>query len=114
MGIPRLEHLLSHEVLGPVSGIWPFEWDAKVKQTIEHRTLLVLHAEIHPSLVRVEPAPGEVKDQAQVRGLANYFRCRDEAGELSHLLDLPLTLPKDDKTRVCMEEGWISGTQPGA
>lgn len=111
LGIPRLEYLLTRSGLAPVSRVWPFEWSAQVKEAFVHRELLVLHAEVFPSLFRVRPGPGEIKDAVQVRHLATFLAQKDLAGELSRLLDVPLGLPRDFQRAVVEEEGWILGVE---
>ena len=68
-GIARLHRLRNDPKLASVSAVWPFEtgWAAKAKWLPAH--VLVLHAEIYPS-VR-DPLPDEIKD----RGLCLNLIC---------------------------------------
>jgi precorrin-8X/cobalt-precorrin-8 methylmutase len=61
--------------------VWPFE---------EHEAGHVV-AEVYPSLVPVNPAAGQVKDETQVRTLARAFAAADAAGLLSDMLAAPLS-----------------------
>ena len=109
LGIPRVEQLRSHPKLAPVSRVWPFEWDESTEQALLDRRMQVLHAEIYPSLIEVDPAPGEVKDEVQVRELAQFFAQKDSDGMLSDLLAQPLRLAGEERRAVLREEGWILG-----
>ena len=109
LGIPRLEYLRTHPQLAPVSRVWPFEWDESVEQALREHRLLVLHAEVYPSLIKVEPGPGEVKDEVQVRELARFFAEKDSAGQLCDLLREPWRLAGKERQAVLEEEGWILG-----
>ncbi len=64
-------------------------------------------AEIYPSLFAATPKPGEVKDEAQVRGCCERFNALDEKGQLAALFGPA----KEDARRevVEREEGWILG-----
>jgi hypothetical protein len=63
-GIARLHRLRNDPKLAAVSAVWPFEtgWTAKAKWLPAH--VLVLHAEIYPS-VR-DSLPDDIKDRGQV------------------------------------------------
>jgi len=89
--------------------IWPFEtgWNALDRAALDGVELVI--AEIYPSLLKAVPAPGEVKDLAQVRAVAEHFAALDEKGALG-----PAFGPAkgtDDATidAVSQEEGWILG-----
>jgi hypothetical protein len=60
-GIARLRRLRNDPKLAGVSAVWPFEtgWAAKAKWLPAH--VLVLHAEIYPSVRN--PLPDEIKDR---------------------------------------------------
>jgi hypothetical protein len=73
-GIARLHRLRNDARFAAVSAVWPFEtgWAAKAKWLPAR--ILILHAEMYPS-VR-DPLPDEIKDRGQVRVsplLANLF-----------------------------------------
>lgn len=69
---------------------------------------LILHAEIYPSLVAVEPS-GEVKDRAQVRTVAAHFAGLDDAEQLSELFAGRNSLTPLERQRIEQEEGWTLG-----
>jgi hypothetical protein len=71
-GIARLHRLRNDPKLAGVSAVWPFEtgWAAKAKWLPAH--ILVLHAEIYPS-VR-DPLPDKIKDRRQVRAMWQWAR----------------------------------------
>jgi hypothetical protein len=71
----------------------------------------VTFAEVYPSLLRAQPRRGEVKDQAQVRTLAEHFASLDGAGELAELLTEPLDADAGAIEAALREEGWILGVR---
>jgi len=64
----------------------------------------VIHAEIYPSLIKASPRPGEARDSAQVRTLAEHFALRDRSGDLAADFAAP-------DAEVWREEGWILGVR---
>jgi hypothetical protein len=62
-GIARLHRLRNNPKLAGVSAVWPFEtgWAAKAKWLPAH--VLILHAEIYPSVG--DPLPDEIKDRVR-------------------------------------------------
>jgi len=66
-------------------------------------------AEIYPSLWAVSPAPGEPKDRAQVRTVAQFLAARDHAGELAALFAGDPGLTPEERRRVEIEEAWTLG-----
>ena len=66
-------------------------------------------AEVYPSLVKATPAPGEIKDAAQVRALAEHFAKLDEANKLGALFGPPKGTAADLVLDAEREEGWILG-----
>lgn len=105
LGIPYLARLRDHPRLAPVSAVWPFETGAMIPPRVPGRPRIV-QAEIYPSSVAVAPAPGEVKDSAQVRTLARYFLARDSTEDLES--DFAAPAVSGDAWR---EEGWILGVR---
>jgi hypothetical protein len=67
----------------------------------------VVVAEVWPSLLKTQPAAGEVKDLAQVRAMAEHYARLDEGGKLAALFAAPKDLSADDQAIVEREEGWI-------
>ena len=104
LGIPCVARLRDDPALAPVSRVWPFETGPRIPaRTGQAR---VIHAEIYPSLVAACPEPGEAKDSAQVRALAQHFATRDRSGELASDFAAPATAGD-----VWREEGWILGVR---
>jgi hypothetical protein len=87
--------------------LWPFETGWKTLAPGDLTEIDAVFAEIYPSLFAAKPGPGEIKDQAQVRGCCERFNALDEKGQLAALFGPA----KDDKRRgvVECEEGWILG-----
>jgi hypothetical protein len=87
--------------------LWPFEtgWQPLTPTDIE--TAEAVFAEIYPTLYAAKPTPGEVKDQAQVRGACEHFNSLDEKGQLAALFGPSV----EDARRAAVEaeEGWILG-----
>ncbi|MDP9102956.1 MAG: cobalamin biosynthesis protein CbiG, partial [Pseudomonadota bacterium] len=69
----------------------------------------VVAAEVYPSLIKPEPLPGEIKDQAQVRTLCQHFAKLDEAGKLGAAFGPAKDFPADAVLDVQTEEGWVLG-----
>ncbi|MCX8032625.1 MAG: hypothetical protein N3B14_04415 [Thermoleophilia bacterium] len=134
LGIPRLEYLCSRGELGSVSRVWPFEWGLETKQALARGSVLVLYAEIYPSLldmrrcglaggtrestvvshvvarrVRTDERFHLPRDAEQVQALVHLFAEADRRGDLETWLDAPLRLPEPDRRVVMAEEGWILG-----
>jgi precorrin-8X/cobalt-precorrin-8 methylmutase len=106
-GIPVVHWLRHHPSLAEASTVWPFETGLAAPRP-EHRPGIVF-AEIYPSLVRPVFRKGEVKDRAQVRGIARHFATLDEAGCLAPLFAGDPRLAAEDRARIEAEEGWILG-----
>lgn len=107
LGIPRLTGLRDDPVLKDVSLVWPFETRGIAPPVTPKGGPSVVHAEIYPSLVAPSPLE-DVKDAAQVRGLAEHFSALDDAQGLAALFDLS-ALPVESLETVVAEEGWILG-----
>lgn len=108
LGLPRLASLISDPQLAPVSMVWPFETGAELppRRPGEAR---IIHAEIYPSLVRIEAAPGRVKDALQVEAQVRYFGEQDHRGGLRKLFEAPARLDAVRLADALSEEGWILG-----
>jgi precorrin-8X/cobalt-precorrin-8 methylmutase len=100
-GIPVLSRIRNDPRLAPISRVWPFE---VLVPDLPSGRPAIIHAEIWPSLVPVRELDGRVKDQAQVVGLAEEFRRRDQAGTLSQLFAAAART-------AAGEEGWILGVE---
>ncbi|MES1202140.1 MAG: cobalamin biosynthesis protein CbiG [Pseudomonadota bacterium] len=104
-GMPIIRRL--KEARGAGLHVWPFETGWRPLQQVDIENIDVVAAEIYPSLLQSKPKPGEIKDEAQIRALAEHFAALDEKSQLA-----PLFGPtKDDPRRAVVEneEGWILG-----
>ncbi|MCR5879892.1 cobalamin biosynthesis protein CbiG [Phenylobacterium sp. J367] len=88
---------------------WPFETGFKPLTEADLAGVEVVLAEVYPSLLKVTPGPGEVKDLAQVRATAEHFAKLDEAGKLGALFGPPKDASADVVLDAEREEGWILG-----
>src|SRR5262249_54757058 len=106
-GIARLHGLRNHPELADASAVWPFEtgWATKARWLSRH--VLILHAEIYPS-VR-EPMPDEIKDRGQVRAMWEWARDLDEQNLLWCEFCRPLEIETGSKEDLAIQltEGWI-------
>jgi precorrin-8X/cobalt-precorrin-8 methylmutase len=111
-GITRLHQLRNDPKLAAVSAVWPFEtgWATKAKWLPEH--VLVLHAEIYPS-VR-DPLPDEIKDRGQVRAMWQWARDSDRDNLLWREFCRPIEIETASKEDLAIQltEGWILGCSP--
>lgn len=107
MGIPAVRRL--KDARGEAVRVWPFETGFKPLTETDLDGVEAVVAEVYPSLIKAVPGPGEIKDLAQVRGLAEHFAKLDEAGKLAAQFgpakDAPAQLVEDVQT----QEGWILG-----
>jgi hypothetical protein len=87
--------------------LWPFETGWRPLVQADMADIDAVIAEIYPTLFAAKPLAGEVKDQAQVRGVVERFSALDEKGQLAALFGPA----KDDPRRdvVEKEEGWVLG-----
>jgi hypothetical protein len=107
MGIPAARRL--KDARGDAARVWPFETGFKTLTEADLEGVQVVIAEVYPSLIKAVPAPGEVKDAAQVRALAEHFAKLDEAGKLAALFGPSKDAPADLVADVETQEGWILG-----
>lgn len=84
--------------------IWPFETGFDADMTSQF-----VAAEIYPSLFARSAAPGEIKDETQVRVTAEQFCRFDGEGRFSAMLSRPDCLSDAEAAQVISEEGWIVG-----
>ena len=106
VGIPRVLTLRDDSALAAVSRVWPFETGLCPLNNIEP---LIVYGEIYPSLLRVQPSVGEVKDAAQVRQTGRQFAELDQAGRLAGLFAGGRSLNATQRQLVEREEGWTLG-----
>ena len=105
-GVPAIERLREKF---PTLKLWPFEIPfAKLDNEALGDARIVV-AEIYPSLVVTTANANEIKDEAQVRTMAEWFAERDANGKLPALFASEAKLTDAQKARVTQEEGWILG-----
>ena len=111
-GIARLHQLRNDSKLRAVSAVWPFEtgWATKAKWLPNH--VLILHAEIYPSIR--EPMPDEIKDRGQVRAMWQWARDLDREDLLWREFCRPIEVETGSKEDLAIQltEGWILGCSP--
>ena len=111
-GIPIVRRLREHPAIAGAARVWPFETGLRAPDPAKDGGRVVF-AEIYPSLVEPHPAPGEVKDSAQVRALARRFAELDTADKLAALFAGDPALTDGERARVEREEAWILGVTDG-
>jgi hypothetical protein len=89
--------------------VWPFETGFKPLTEADLEGVEAVLAEVYPSLIKTDGAPGEVKDLVQVRTTAEHFARLDEAGKLGALFGPPKSAAADTVLDAEREEGWILG-----
>ena len=107
LGIPAVRRLKLAR--GEAVRVWPFETGFKALGPADLEGVDAVVAEVYPSLLKVQPAAGEVKDLAQVRATAEHFAKLDEAGKLAELFAAPKAAAPDVLVDAEREEGWILG-----
>ncbi len=107
LGIPAVRRLKLAR--GEAVKVWPFETGLKPLTAAELDGVEAVVCEVYPSLHKAQPAPGEVKDLAQVRTTAEAFARLDEAGKLGLQFAAPKGTPEATVTEAEREEGWVLG-----
>lgn len=107
LGIPFVKRL--KVARGDGVRAWPFETGFKTLTEADLDGVEVVVAEVYPSLLKPQGAPGEVKDLTQVRTTAEHFARLDEANKLGAVFAPPKALATDIVTDAEREEGWILG-----
>ncbi len=104
LGIPMLRRL--KKTRGAIT-VWPFEtgWKAVAEADLDGAE--VLAAQVQLGLQPATPAPGESKELAQVRNMAERIARLDEAGKLGAAFAPPKTAGQAEIDAVQHEEGWI-------
>ncbi len=103
LGIPRLEALRRHAILGRDIAVWPFETDFSARLAAP-----ITLVEIYPSFFPLDIA-AEPKDRAQVETCVLRYAALDAAGQLTTFLSAPPDLAPADRAIAIAEEGWIAG-----
>ncbi len=107
LGIPMLRRLKL--AFGETLKVWPFETGWKAPTEAELTEVDVVAAEVSPTLVKATPLPGELKDTAEVRTLAEHLGKLDETGKLADLLNPAKGAAEKVIADVEQEEGWVLG-----
>lgn len=106
VGVPAARRL--KDARGDAARVWPFETGFKALTEADLDGVAIVIAEVNPAMVKATAAPGEVKDLAHVRALAEHFAKLDEAGKLAALFAAPKAAPEVLEAAET-EEGWILG-----
>ncbi len=102
-GIAALERLRRRPGIVGQAVVWPFETGLAPPRAP------ICLAEVYPSLVPADPAPGEVTDAAQVRALAARLSAIDAEGGLGALFEARALEDAGARRAVAAEEAWILG-----
>ena len=70
---------------------------------------MIMHAEIFPSIFKIQEIPGQIKDLTQIETVARKFAFWDEKGTLGSIFAGPTVLSKEQRKAIETEEGWILG-----
>ncbi len=104
VGIPVVRAWRDDPRLAGISRVWPFETGLAPLLAGDWR---IIHAEVYPSMLRLNDVPGMVKDARQVDQLARAFAAADAAGALAARFGPPPGLAEADRQRAEGEEGWV-------
>lgn len=107
VGIPAARRL--KDARGEAVRVWPFETGFKALTEADLDGVAVVIAEVNPAMAKASPAPGEIKDLAQVRALAEHFAKLDEAGKLGAVFAPSKDIAADTVVDAETQEGWILG-----
>jgi hypothetical protein len=107
LGIPAVRRLKLAR--GEAVRIWPFETGFRPLSEADLESVEAVVAEVYPSLLKAEVAPGEVKDLVQVRTTAEHFARLDEANRLGALFGPPKSAAAEMVLDAEREEGWVLG-----
>ena len=107
LGIPMVRRL--KQAWGDKLLVWPFEtgWKALTPADLEGADAVA--AEVFTGLIEPKLAPGESKEQADLRAVAEHLARLDEAGKLGTLFGAPKDLAEPQSALAQQEEGWILG-----
>lgn len=106
LGIPHVDALRQS---WPDARIWPFETGLRALDEDALEGVQVVMTEIYPSLVKADPAAGEVIDEAQMRAIARHYCDLDTKERLGALFGGADSLDSAEISQIECEEGWILG-----
>jgi hypothetical protein len=107
LGIPMVRRLKL--ALGEAMRLWPFETEYKALTESHLAGMVVVAAEVEATIAPAHALPGEVKEAAQTRSLAEHLAKLDEAGSLGALFAPAKGAAADVVLDAEREEGWILG-----
>ena len=107
LGIPMVRRL--EDARAGAMKTWPFETGWKTLGENDLAGVDVVAAEVSAARVKPAPQPGEVKEVALVRALAEHFARLDDAGKLGALFAPAKDTPAEVIGEVQNEEGWALG-----
>jgi len=109
VGIPYVRQLRGDPALAAISRVWPFETGFSSAPAPE-RGPFILFVEIWPGIVAhlLDPTV-TIRDQAQVRAVAQWFADLDAAGRFGALFALAGDLSPEVVEMCVLEEGWVLG-----
>jgi hypothetical protein len=105
LGIPMVKRL--KKAKGEAVKAWPFETGWKAVNEADLQGVEALAAEVQLGLQPAAPQPGESKELAQVRGLAERIAKLDETGKLGAAFAAPKDVAEAVLADVEQQEGWI-------
>jgi hypothetical protein len=107
LGMPMVRRIkLAH---GEAMKAWPFETGWKALTEAGLAGVDIVAAEVFPGAVKPTLLPGEAKEAAQVRSLAEHFARLDDAGKLAALFAPAKGVATGVIADVEAEEGWALG-----
>ena len=89
--------------------LWPFELPLAPLAKDDLEDVSVVATEIYPSMRPTIVGDGEIRDEAQVRIIAEFFAELDEKQRLGALFSGPKDASDAAKNAISGEEGWILG-----
>ena len=104
LGIPMVRRL--RDARGAMR-MWPFETGWRALAETDLAGVDVVGVEVTTVGLKTTPLPGELKDAAAVRTLAEQFARLDEAGKLGAQFGPPKGVAAQKVKDVETEEGWI-------
>ncbi len=106
LGIPMARRL---RAATPSMRAWPFETGWKALAEADLAGIDVVAAEVADGGVKAQPLPGELKDSARLRALAERLAKLDEAGRLGALFAPTGRVSPEVAQAIEHEEGWALG-----